>query len=77
MNVWNVLGLICVLMMEKTATFDDRNTDPGLGQSQKYGGVDTINGIPAFSLLIVGYPTLMFRRIAKISLKNCGIKFEI
>ena len=46
-------------MMEKTATFDDRNADPGLGQSQKYGGVDTVNGIPAFSLLIVGYPTLI------------------
>lgn len=44
-------------MMEKTATFDDRNADPGLGQSQKYGGVNTVNGIPAFSLLIIGYPT--------------------
>lgn len=43
--------------MEKTATFDDRNADPGLGQSQKYGGVNTVNGIPAFSLLIIGYPT--------------------
>lgn len=56
--------------MEKTGTFDDRKADPDLGQSQKYCGVNTISGIPALFLLIIGYPTSI-----QIYEKNKGYSF--
>ena len=35
-----------ILIGKKTTPYDIINPDPGLGQTQKYGGVVPINGIP-------------------------------
>jgi hypothetical protein len=35
------------------------NPDPGLRQSQKYGRVKRVNGIPTLPLFITGSPTII------------------
>jgi hypothetical protein len=39
--------------IKKTMTFDVENSGPGLGQAQKCGGVEPVNGNSTLPLLII------------------------
>jgi hypothetical protein len=55
-KLWKITSPFKLLNTKTSTTYDIGNPCPGLGQTQKYGGVKLVNGIPILTLLVTGSP---------------------